>query len=175
MKPTAAALWSDFCKIHYLDLPTPDEAERAARKLYRFAMGESWDGTIAVNPRAAHSFINFRVLRVGCKGGWPTIIHDLAWSFVRRANPGETDLGRTCDALDLKMTKEFFKRKWWMGVLKPEIVVKPKPAKDQVRHSTINRLRQRREAWEKKQQRAINAIKKIDRSLNAYERLTRSK
>lgn len=100
--------------------------------------------------------------------GWKGICHDLSHLRHSRENP---DMQPHCGAharLEIRLIKEVIKRGWLTGTIedKPRVA---KPAVD-ARNSRYERICQRIEGWERRERRAINALKKLRKQRAYYER-----
>lgn len=152
------------------ELPTltEDEATRAAKKLWRWALGTD-PIPIEITSGNRYTWTHQGKLRVNASAGWNRFIHDLSHLFWRKANgydavkPHEKGHAR----FELRMRKEVLKRGWLDGKLKRE----PKPEKvideKKLRYErTIASIAK----WESKLKRAQNALKKLTKRQRIYER-----
>ena len=115
------------------DLPslTYDEAERAARKLFRWA-GLKFDHYEEARSNAAtwlrrrvHDHRWVEVVAINAHRGWHDLVHMVSHIVNHRA--GHKPHGREHARLELGMVKEVLKRGWLQGTLKTVPVVKPAP------------------------------------------------
>lgn len=153
---------------------TPEEMIKAAKKLYRFAMGRPWGLRMDVkqtsgNRRAFDIWrgevcINTERAMNGAYG----LVHAMSHYCHRELNPSVRPHGAVHARLEMAMIKEVVKRGWLDGTLK----VKPKPAavKPDPRQVTYDRILAGIERWEKKENRAKNALKKLRRRASYFER-----
>lgn len=144
----------------------PAEALAAARKLYRFVRGRSFDGAYKLTSGRRYTAIRRKVFYVnptghtgGRRGGWEALVHDMS-HILLPINHG----GRHA-RLELRMIKEVVKRGWLGGVLKP---VAHAAASVDTRLIKRQRIEARIANWERKQRRAETALKKLRRSLKYY-------
>lgn len=63
---------------------TAAEAERAAKRLYRYVFKKAWTGPVAVTSGRNYSYIRSGVLRVNPDKGWTEMVHNLSHSFAYR-------------------------------------------------------------------------------------------
>ena len=149
---------------------TGDEAVKAAKRLWRFSLGETFEGPVTITsgnrvtwtyrPRYASQI----ALRVNPDKGWRELVHDLSHLFWSRANPGERPHSKAHARFEAKLVREVLRRGWLEGKLKaqePAEAARSAPTLDDKRREKLARLQARLEAWEKKQQRAERAIAKI--------------
>jgi hypothetical protein len=111
-KPVAP-LWPD-------PLPplTAHEAERAARRLWRYAMGETYTGKVHIGSGNRYNWYRNGVLTVNPSRGWKNLIHELSHYFWYDANPGERPHSKHHARFEIKLTKEALRRGWLDGKLK---------------------------------------------------------
>lgn len=149
---------------------TPDEAIAAARKLYRFAKGRSYTGTVYATTGRRYSGFTSKGLAVNAGGpgfahygGWESMAHSLSHHFAAHLPHGGAHA-----RLEIRMIKEVIKRGWLSGSLKKsERPAKPKPDAKALKYArTVAGITR----WEAKQRRAQNALKKLRRSLAAQNR-----
>ncbi len=163
--------------------PTPEEAVRAARKLFRFATGQTWEGPVRVTSGNRYTWVNGGALTVnpdrrGRYRGWVSLVHDLSHYLHRyHINPGVRPHTGKHARLEISLIKEVIKRGWLNGSLKaPEpVAVAPDQQAQRDREVALERLYARRKAWKTKLARAENAIRRINRSITARERHQRMK
>lgn len=141
---------------------TAPEAIRAARKLYRFATGDTWEPEPFITSGNRYSYIRGGFLYLNPERGWKTFVHDLSHAFSN--DPHGPDHAR----LEMRMIKEVIKRGWLSGNLKDRM--KPEKPKPDPRSQKHARILARIETWERKRKRAETALKKLRRQANYYER-----
>lgn len=163
------ATWGD----HPMQMPlTPEEAVRAARKLYRFETGRSYLKPIRVGSGriitgyASRGLVVNPNRRHATDAGWRDVVHCLSHAFCPRPHGGEH---ARCE---IRFIKEVLKRGWLDGSLKDE----PKPEKPPVDKRAVKYARTLTaiKRWETKAKRADTALKKLRRSLRAQERVMSS-
>jgi hypothetical protein len=152
---------------------TAPEAERAARRLWRFALRTTFEGEVVITSG------NRRGARCGWKGGkrvmylnpgqgWRDLVHDLSHWFDYIAN-GKSEHSRHHARLEARMVREVISRGWLDGKLRDE--PKPAPATDDKRRVKLERIEAARVRWERKLKRAENALKKLTRQQRYYCRV----
>lgn len=156
---------------------TGPEAVRAARRLWRFAMGETFAGEVTLTSGNRFTWTYWPKgaahigLRVNADKGWRELVHDLSHLFWTRANPGERPHSKFHAAFEGKLVREVIRRGWLDGKLRddePEAVAAPDL--DDKRRAKLARLHERAEKWERKQQRAERALAKIAKQIRYYEK-----
>lgn len=145
------------------------EAERAARRLYRWAMGDAFKGKVVETTGNRYTWMRYGELRVNAEQGWKRMIHDLSHLFWRRANNNEFrphDKGHA--KLELRMIGEVIKRGWLSGgLLEPD---RSPITEDDRLQRKLSTIALKIERWEAKERRAVNALKKLRRQQKYYER-----
>jgi hypothetical protein len=154
--------------------PTPGQAINAVRRLYRWGIGENWTGPIKLTSGRNYTWTHSGVFMVNPDashhgGGWKALIHDLSHYLWRKANKGMPvrphEKGHA--KLELAMIKQVIKRGW----LQPPVdKIKPVPAKGDKIKKVYDRLQKRRMDWQRKERRAVNALKKLKRQMVYYEK-----
>ena len=160
-------LWPNRCPV-----PTPQEALRGAKRLYRVAMGRPWRGDVKLTSGNRHTWIRRGVLyvnpdkRFGYRG-WRDIVHSISHYAHMRKHPsaGPHDVRQAY--LERDLANYVISHGWLEGHLKPK-APKEKPPRDIVRER-YDRMLARCEAWSKKARRAEQALKKAKREISAYE------
>lgn len=154
---------------------TAEEAVKAARKLWRWGMGEKYAGRIKVTSGNRYTWERYGVLNVNPTsthhgGGWDALIHDLSHLLWRRANGGNAKPHEKGHAkFELAMRKEVLKRGWLNGSLKD----KPEPEKPSVdpKAQKYRCIVIRMDRWLAKKKRAERALAKLSRARKYYERV----
>src|SRR6266446_3256191 len=87
---------------------TAEEAGRAARKLFRFATGETWRGAVKVTSGNRYSWERWGVLTVNPGAGWKQLIHLLSHAFYQHyvAAKGDRPHGAGHARLERRMIRE---------------------------------------------------------------------
>jgi hypothetical protein len=161
---------------------TDKEAERAACRLYRFGMGETFFGSVKFTSGNRYSNIERAPIRSSYDGkplrggvlvvnadeGWNRLVHSLSHSMFYRANPDARPHDREHAGFELKLVKEVIKRGWLDGKLRDE--PKPEPAPADVKLDKLARIDARVEAWERKAKRAATALAKLHKQRKATVR-----
>jgi len=151
------------------DVPilTADEAKRAARKLWRFAMGETWKGTVVVTSGRRHTWERNGTLYVNPTHGWCVFVNDLAWLFFTRANPGMLRNTKDIAKLEEKLIREVVKRGWLYDQLKTE--EEPELIRLVREHqTTTKRLDAAVKRWERKLALAKTMLAKAKKARRAH-------
>jgi hypothetical protein len=151
---------------------TAPEAERAVRRLWRFAMGQTLEMPIKFTSGNRYTWVHNYEVRVNPGRGWRHLIHDLSHLFVSRANYNEKPHSKFHARFEAKLVKEVIKRGWLEGKLRDAPKPPPPPVQlDDKRREKLDRLQQRALAWERKQKRAERALAKIRKQARYYERV----
>jgi hypothetical protein len=152
---------------------TADEAVRAAKRLYRFAMHETWTGPVHVTSGVRYSTLDWRAgktggfdltLIVNPEHGWKKAIHTLSHAFYYRANPGEKPHSKDHARLERQMIAEVVRRGWLEGKLRSKSKPEPEPSKLDRKESALAKLDLRIQNWERKAKRAATALKRLHSS-----------
>lgn len=155
------ALWPEG------QLPMTDgEAARAARKLYRYAMGQTFDGEVEVSSgnrqtkleRDQSTWTKGKMI-VNPSKGWHHFVHSLSHWFYWHANPGEKPHTKDHARFEAKLVKEVLKRGWLDGRLKVE--EPPPESTDDKRLARLVRIDLLIQKWDKKACRAEAALAKL--------------
>lgn len=111
---------------------TYDEAERAARKLFRWAglkfdyyEQARLDAATWLRRRDDHGLVRWTV-SINPHRGWHDLVHMI--SHIVNHKAGHKPHGREHARLELGMVKQVLKRGWLQGTLRAAPVVKPEPA-----------------------------------------------
>jgi hypothetical protein len=159
---------------------TRAEAERSARRLFRFATGETFRGTVRVTSGNRYSYlVSWRfpdgirhsyTMQVNPSCGWRQHVHTLSHSFYPfcRWRNSDKPHSRSHARLELRMAKEVIRRGWLAGTLRDA----PKAAStvDDKRAAKRAKLEARVVAWERKAKRAETALRKLRKALRAMDR-----
>jgi hypothetical protein len=148
--------------------PTPEEATRAARRLYRFAMKRPWTGKVVVTSGRRHTWIRRGVLYVNPDergGGWHEVVHSMSHLCAFRLHPGAAGHGYQHAFVEKEMIAHVVRSGWLNGKLRS----KAKPAPDP-RDVKRERMAARLKAWEAKARRADRAVTKLRRALARMDR-----
>lgn len=150
---------------------TADEAVRAARKLYRFAMRRTWTGDVRVTSGRRYTWIRHGVLVVNPDQGWHQLVHMISHYCHDRLHPDVHGHNAAHARAELRMIKAVVRRGWLDGRLRSE----PKPETQpptvaDVRAEKRARIEQRIKRWTTKRKRAETALRKLARQLRALDR-----
>lgn len=169
-KSTGMTIWPK-------DVPelTAPEAIRAARRLWRFSVGTTFDGVIEVTSGNRNTRIkwnrNIRCIVVAPQHGWRHFIHSLSHWFDYVVN-SETNHSKHHARFEAKLIKEVIRRGWLDGKLKdkePETnvvpIIDPKIAERKLK---LARIDARIISWERKQARATRALAKLAKQQRYY-------
>lgn len=161
---------------------TEREARAAAKRLWRFAMGDDPCPGIEVTSGnrytwtrwVRHNGYSERVLFVNPSKGWREFVHDLSHLFVTLANPRERPHSKFHARFEAKLVREVVKRGWLDGKLKPEAkpVIEPaKPTLDDKRRKTLDQIEAGIARWEVKRKRAERFLAKLRRRQRYYSKV----
>jgi len=140
---------------------TSEEAVRAGRKLYRFALKRTFKGPVRVTSGNRYAWVRRGEMIVNPEHGWKGLVHLL--SHYCEQGPHGSDHAR----MELRMIREVKRRGWLTGNLKrPET---PPVIRD-ARKERYERVLARLVSWEAKLLRAERAIAKLLRQKRYYER-----
>lgn len=146
------------------------EAERAARRLYRVALGKPCQVPIKLTSGRCYSYIRGGALRVNPERGWRELVHDLSHTFFRRTPQGRVNRPHSGQhaSLERLLIRYVVDHGWLEGKLKPKVVEKPAKDPRAVRYArTLASIAR----WTAKQKRAATALKKLALRKRYYERL----
>lgn len=145
--------------------PTPQEAMSAARRLYRYVMKKPFRGKIVVTSGRRYTWIRNHVMYVNpdqkrwssaSGGGWHELVHDLSHLFAQRLFPSAKGHGHQHESIERDMVHYVVESGWLDGKLKrPD-----KPPVDR-QAKKLDSIAARIVAWERKERRAITALKKL--------------
>jgi len=160
-----------------IPVPTHWQAVNAVRRLWRWGMNDVWRGPVRVVSGKRYTWERRGTLLVNPNrpgsegGGWKALIHDLSHLMWRKANPeGVRPHEKGHAKLELRMIEEVLKRGWLSSEPAPDQKEAPKPTKRDVQSKRYDRIKARIEAWEAKERRVKNAIKKLRLQASYYER-----
>lgn len=147
------------------------EAVRAAKRLFRYACGETLVMPVVVTSGRRYSYIRRHTLYVNPERGWKNLVHELSHSFDQWVN-GRSGHNKHHALLERRMAREVVRRGWLDGRLKD--APKPEPSADEKRvaaaRTALDRIEARMEAWQRKSMRADNALTKLTRLHKAAQR-----
>lgn len=155
---------------------SPIEAIRAARKLYRFALGATFPArNVRLTSGRRYTFVRRGILFVNPDGhhgrsGWESIVHDLSHYFDFRLNPDTKPHAGAHARLELRLINEVRRRGWLDGSLRDEERQETTAAVAAPQAEKLGRVLRLMEGWEKKRRRAENALRKLGRQRRYYER-----
>lgn len=155
---------------------TAIEAERAARRLYRFVTGSTFRGRVVITSGNRHTSVRLGVITVNPSRGWHDLVHSMSHWLERYAGTHGHNAAHA--RLEMRMIKQVVWRGWLDGKLKdtPRAVVaivepsNPVDKRAAERAVKIARTVAAIARWEAKQRRAENALKKLHRRRRALER-----
>ena len=169
-------LWDRLVNSKWPDdtpAPTEREAIAGAKRLYRKAMGRPWRGAVKATSGNRHTWIRRGVLYVNPderrrngKGGWAEIVHSISHYAHRRLNPNDKPHSARQSYIERDLTDYVLEQGWHTGALKRE--KKPAPEQDIV-VERYQRILTRETNWQKKFERAKNALAKARRERRTYE------
>lgn len=149
---------------------TPDEAARAAKRLYRFIRKQAFKGKVVQTSGNRYNsliyawktpYISELHMVVNAERGWKALVHELSHELAR-------DLGHGGEhaRLERRMIKQVLARGWLEGKLKRE--PKPKPTIEDRIELRAQRVDEAIARWERKLARAEKALKKLRRKQRYY-------
>lgn len=144
---------------------TAAEAERAARRLYRFVFGKACPYPTQITSGRNHSYIRNRTLRVNPDKGWSELVHGLSHSFYGKLHPDAKPHSGQHGSLERHMVQYVLDNGFLDGKLKAAEKVAPDP-KAKRYAQVIDGI----ERWEAKLKRAENALKKLRTKQKYYEK-----
>lgn len=153
---------------------TAPEAIRAARRLYRWALGSTFRGNVAITTGNRSNDIrwdgNVLTIFVNPSRGWDNFAHELSHDFWYRANPGERPHSKHHARFEAKLVREIIRRGWLDGKLrdKPAPAIAPDDAKRAKQRAELARIDAAVERWERKAKRAKNALAKLAKRRRYY-------
>ena len=152
---------------------TGPEAVTAVKRLYRFAMKRKWAGKVELTsgrrytwPRRGVFYVNPNRSNAYSKAGWHDIVHFVSHYCHARLYPNARPHDHTHATLERTMIEYVIKSGWLDGKLKRPEKKEATPLKQE----RYQRILRRQEAWEAKERRARNALKKLKRQRAYYER-----
>lgn len=145
---------------------TAEEAERAARRLYRFVTRRTWTGRVKVSSGNRYTKIWSSTIVVNPDRGWRSLVHQMSHRLEGYA--GTRGHNAKHARLEMRMIKEVVRRGWLDGKLKAAPKA-PKPQPD-VRALRKARTEAAIGRWEAKKRRAEAALRKLRKRLRYYER-----
>lgn len=147
---------------------TEYEAVRAARKLWRWGMGDTWGGKIVITTGNRHTWRVGDALRVNAEGGWDRFVHDMSHLMWYYANSDVKSHEKDHAKLELRMRKLVLRRGWLNGALKqkPKTEKPPVDPKVQKLHSIEARIAR----WQSKHKRAAHALAKLEKQRRRLEK-----
>lgn len=157
---------------------TEDEAIRAAKRLWRYALGTTFEGPVKVTSGNRRNRIEWlgsvRRIVVNPDRGWKHLVHELSHWFDYVAN-GTSKHGKHHARFEAKLVREVVARGYLDGKLATPAKVEAAalPAEDRKRaeqRKKLDALLARAARWESKRKRAENALAKIHRSARYYEK-----
>lgn len=153
---------------------TAEEAEKATRKLFRFATGITMKREIRITSGNRSTWIaRDGAFRVNPGRGWMSLVHNVSHFVWWWKHPNETAHQKDHALLERRMIKEVIKRGWLNGSLKTVAPTIEQTREEQIqviRSLQMERMRARLKAWNTKAKRAETAIRKLTKQIRAAER-----
>jgi len=149
----------------------PEEAVRAARRLWRFATGKTFRGEIKKTSGNRYTWIIRGIMVVNASRGWRDLVHDLSHCAHNRISD-ERPHSEEHAQLELKMVRWVVMNGWLDGRLQPP--AKPKPTAIEKAKARLVALDLRTKRWETKAKRAATALRKLKCQRRALERRIQS-
>jgi len=170
-------------------VPTAEEAEKAIRKLWRWAFGRtmtlptritSGNRATWIGHYRGHRTFRINPDNVGVRhGGWSALVHDFSHYVFMVKNRGKKPHCREHARLEARAIREVLKRGWLDGKLckKPKLVVPtPEPTKLDKARAELVRVDELIEREEKRHARNLKRLRtrraKAKRSVSYHERKT---
>jgi hypothetical protein len=153
-----------------------EEAQRAARKLIRFALGNAVKvGDVQVTSGNRYSWVRGGIVKVNPDRGWKSLVHDLSHWAHKYSNTGDKPHDSSHARMELRMIKRVVSSGWLDGSLKtpeaaPEPAADPSADRQALRLLRAARIDDRIERWEAKAKRAERALAKLRRQARYYQR-----
>ena len=159
--------WPEPCPA-----PTPEEAMRGAKRLYRVAMGRPWTGKVKMTSGQRYTWIRGGVFYINPdetspRGGWQEIVHSISHYCHRRLHPNAKPHDAKQVYLERDLTKYVIEHGWLNGKLKPKTV--DKPPRDIVK-KRYERILAREQSWARKFSRAQRALAMAALERKIYEK-----
>jgi hypothetical protein len=150
---------------------TATEAERAARRLYRFGMKKTWTGPVKITSGRRYTWIRWGTMVVNPEQGWHGLVHLLSHYCHDRLHPEVHGHNSVHARAEIRMIKEVLRRGWLEGKLRNRpLLPPPVPTPLEVRNEKLERTLAAIKRWETKQKRAETALRKLHRRRKYYER-----
>lgn len=168
--PTAAAWPQPMPEL------TGPEAVRAARRLWRFAMGTTFAGPVNITHGNRANAIRWQgsrlALFVNPSRGWKNFVHEFSHEFVFRCNPQDRPHSKFHVRFESKLVREVIRRGYLDGKLrdKPKAAVsisKADTLADRQRDE-LARIDAAVDRWERKRLRAVRALAKLAKRRRYY-------
>lgn len=147
---------------------TFEQGANAAQRLHRFVTGANYVGTfVETSGRRYSSYPRRGRYPINAQLGWKRLIHDIShYLYSYHLAPDDRPHAKGHARLEMKLAKEVIRRGW----LKPA-PEKPVETRAQRRTHRIAHVEAGIERWNRKQRRALNALKKLRRKLNYLRRV----
>ena len=145
---------------------TAEESVRAARKLYRFGMRQTFRGKVKITSGRRYTWVRNGVMVVNPEHGWKQLVHMLS-HYVHRKVGVDKPHSKQHARLECRMIAEVLNRGWLSGVLanEPEPVLTPADRAQ----AAICQIDAGIKRWDAKKRRAETALKKLNRKRKYYE------
>jgi hypothetical protein len=152
---------------------TANEAIRAGRKLYRFAMKRTFRGPVRVTSGRRYAWIRRGEMIVNPEHGWHGLVHLLSHYCHRRLHFDEKPHSRSHARLELRMINQVVKRGWLDGKLREGDDARAQRAAEKLAQRNAPDFKRAKliasqKRWLTKQKRATTALKKIARQLRRF-------
>lgn len=145
----------------------PEEAMRAAKRLYRFALGRPWKGPTKITSGRNYTWIRRGELFVNASRGWKTMVHDMSHLCHNRIST-ERPHSEEHAQLELKMVRFVVECNWLDGILQP--AERPVPSPSEKLEAKLKAIELKTKRWESKAKRAATALKKLKIQRRSIER-----
>lgn len=157
---------------------TAEESTKAAKRLYRVAMGKRWTGPIQLTSGNRYTWVKSGVLFVNPDRhafrtrGLREIIHNLAHYAHARLHPNDAPHSARQARLEGRLVSYALRNGFLDGKLAPKPKPEPEPSAakpDKVRQR-YDRMVKRRDKWREELDRAKRLLAKAETECRAYER-----
>lgn len=152
---------------------SPDESVRAAKRLYKRAMGKPWLGAVKTVSGRRYTWVRGKVMSVNPDmpqrhaRGLRAIIHDISHYAHSRLNPNDAPHSARQAYIERDLVDYAIQAGFADGALKSK--AKPKVLADKV-VARYNAMVNRRDKWAKEAERATRLLKKAEGEVRTYEK-----
>lgn len=148
------------------------EAQRAARKLYRYATGKKFPYSFVETSGNRSNWVGrrngTRVFRLNPERGWKIFVHHFSHWLHRVGNPDEAPHAKAHARLERRLILQVLRRGWLDGTLREEETPAPAPAPTP--NTKLDHARTMLARAETRLKRATTLRRKWARRVRLYER-----